>query len=87
MKRTIDIKTMTTYGVVPAAGFYDMAGSLYVAIGANVMPMCLGLIQNYTEDASEAPGGSGISEGTLLKALAIALLPSTAAQVISTQAK
>lgn len=80
--RTIELKTSTT---IPdgtfAPGLYEYCGSLYIAQGSGMWPMCvpIGNIQIRTiEDSS----GGGISENALLKAIAIAQRPELAKELI-----
>lgn len=84
MKKLIEVTPLPMLAMVPAAGFYDNNGMLYLAASPNCMPLFCGMVSAITEDASTSQGGAtgGVSEQTLLKAIAIAMRPDAAKSLI-----
>jgi hypothetical protein len=85
MKKVIEIKPLQLMAIVPEAGFYDYCGSLYVAATPNTTPMYVGVLstlplQEFIECVQ--PAGGNVSEGALLRAIAIAQRPELAAQLV-----
>lgn len=73
MKRTIEIHVATQMPLAGAqVGFHDFNGSLYVVTGQSVQPMWAGYMNQMFLAEVPVPVPAGISEATLLKAMAIA---------------
>ncbi len=84
MKKVIEVTTMPNLGIAPLAGFYEYAGSLYAASSPGIMPMYVGIMNQLTQEASGGVQGGGVSENTLLKAIALVQRPELAFQLTST---
>lgn len=83
MKKMITITPFPTLGPVPQPGFYDHMGTLYVASTPGVYPLSIGPINTMCPvDAPEDAASGGISEETILKAIAIAQRPELATQLV-----
>lgn len=84
MKRNIEVAQMATLGPAPAAGFYEMGGMLYVANGPGMHPIYCGLTSALTQEDGSVTQIGGVSEQTLLKAIAIAQRPELAQTLVGT---
>lgn len=84
MKKIIEVTPIAMLGIVPNPGFYENCGMLYMANGSGVMPTFCGSLLGITQDPPKMIEGSvgGVSESTLLKAIAIAMRPDNAKSLI-----
>jgi len=75
---TLTIEVVEIAALVPqqAAGFYSYLGCIYVTHAPNMMPVYLGLTnQLLVKPAPPVAAPSGVSEWTLLRAIAVAQNP------------
>ena len=78
MSNTFTIEVVEIAILVPqqSAGFYSYLGCIYVAHAPNMMPTYLGLINQLLVKPTPSPSApSGVSEWTLLRAIAVAQNP------------
>lgn len=82
MKKLIEVTPMVTLGAAPAAGFYENNGMLYAASAPGMHPIYCGMANALAQDAAGGGQTGGVSEQTLLKAIAIAQRPELAQALV-----
>ncbi len=82
MKKVIEVKTWET---VPSSatevGFFDCYNCLYFVAASQTIPYYLGSTKDLLEEVDRVAAASGVSELTLLKAIAIAQKPELAKEL------